>query len=127
MEKAASRIDKHPWVFWHRYFSRKSDCWKEGPFKNRKRIMKTLCVKAGVQYFRYHALRHAGASLMDNINTPIGTIQKILGHENRRTTEIYLHSLTKLRSRQYAIMRLQGKIHTRSLTQQKKALNPITS
>ena len=32
---------------------------------------------------------------MDNINTPIGTIQKILGHENRRTTEIYLHSFNE--------------------------------
>ena len=91
-ERYASRKDKHPWVFWHRYFSRKEGCWKEGPFLNRKRIMNTLCAKAGVPYFRYHALRHAGASLMDSINTPIGTIQKILGHENRQTTEIYLHS-----------------------------------
>ena len=30
---------------------------------------------------------------MDNNNAPIGTIQKILGHENRTTTEIYLHSI----------------------------------
>ena len=29
---------------------------------------------------------------MDNNNVPIGAIQKILGHENRTTTEIYLHS-----------------------------------
>jgi len=29
---------------------------------------------------------------MDNSNVPIGSIQKILGHENRSTTEIYLHS-----------------------------------
>ena len=57
--------------------------------------MKTLCEKANVPYFRYHALRHAGASLMDNINVPIGTIQKILGHENRKTTEIYLHSFNE--------------------------------
>ncbi len=127
MEKAASRVDKHPWVFWHRYFSRKNGCWKEGPFKNRKRIMKTLCAKAGVQYFRYHALRHAGASLMDNINTPIGTIQKILGHENRRTTEIYLHSFNETEKqaiRDYEAARQNP--HTESHTT-KKALNPITS
>ena len=50
-------------------------------------------MKAGVRYFRYHPLRHSGASLMDNNNVPIGTIQRILGHENRSTTEIYLHSI----------------------------------
>jgi integrase len=37
-------------------------------------------------------LRHAGVSLMDNNNVPLSAIQKILGHENRTTTEIYLHS-----------------------------------
>jgi len=30
---------------------------------------------------------------MDNNDVPIGAIQKILGHENRTTTEIYLHSI----------------------------------
>lgn len=55
--------------------------------------MKTLCKKAGVKYFRYHALRHCGASLLDQANVPIGSIQKILGHENRTTTEIYLHTM----------------------------------
>ena len=29
---------------------------------------------------------------MDANNVPIGSIQKILGHENRSTTEIYLHT-----------------------------------
>ncbi|MEA2085149.1 MAG: tyrosine-type recombinase/integrase [Thermodesulfobacteriota bacterium] len=40
--------------------------------------------------------RHSGASLMDNNNVPIGAIQKILGHENRTTTEIYLHNMGDL-------------------------------
>lgn len=30
---------------------------------------------------------------METDNVPIGSIQRILGHENRTTTEIYLHSL----------------------------------
>ena len=55
--------------------------------------MRTLCKKADVKYFRFHALRHFGASLLDGMNVPIGSIQKILGHENRTTTEIYLHSI----------------------------------
>jgi integrase len=52
-----------------------------------------LCNKAGVKEFSFHALRHLGASIMDNQKVPIGSIQKILGHENRTTTEIYLHSI----------------------------------
>ena len=55
-----------------------------------------LCKKAGVRYFRFHPLRHAGASIMDQHNVPVGAIQRILGHENRRTTEIYLHSVGEM-------------------------------
>ncbi len=123
-DRADSRTDEHTWVFWHRYFSRKTGGWKEGPFQDRKKIMKTLCAKAGVPYFRFHAFRHAGASLMDSINTPIGTIQKILGHENRKTTEIYLHSFNETEKqaiRDYEAAR--EKSHTKSHTT-KKALNP---
>ncbi len=60
---------------------------------NSKKFMKTLCKKASVKYFRFHAPRHSGASLMDACKVPIGSIQRILGHENRTTTEIYLHSI----------------------------------
>ena len=44
--------------------------------------MKTLCRKAGVKYFRFHALRRAGASIMDNSNVPIVAIQEILCDQN---------------------------------------------
>jgi integrase len=30
---------------------------------------------------------------MDEGNVPLGSIQRILGHENRKTTELYVHSL----------------------------------
>ncbi len=82
-----------PWVFWHTYTSSKTKEKKEGPYRERKRIMRTLCKKADVRYFRFHAMRHSGASVMDNSNVPIGAIQSILGHEHRTTTEIYLHSV----------------------------------
>lgn len=82
-----------PWVFWHRYWSRKVRNWVEGPYADRKMLMTKLCEKAEVRYFRYHALRHFGASLLEASNVPIGSIQRILGHENRSTTEIYLHSI----------------------------------
>jgi integrase len=94
MERRFQHRDTNkPWVFWHRYFDQQRKEFVTGPFNNRKKIMKTLCQKAGVRYFRYHALRHSGASVMDSLNIPIGSIQRILGHENRTTTEIYLHSI----------------------------------
>jgi integrase len=88
-----NRDKRIPWVFWHKYWSQTKKEWVVGPYKERKRIMRTLCQKAGVQYFRYHALRHFGASVLEQANVPVGSIQRILGHESRTTTEIYLHSI----------------------------------
>ena len=88
-----SRAEDKPWVFWQRYWDRKKKEWAEGPYQDRKRIMKTLCKNAKVRYFRFHALRHLGASILDRENVNLGSIQRILGHENRTTTEIYLHSI----------------------------------
>lgn len=110
-----SRDENKPWVFWHRYWSRKNKTWTEGPYKERKKIMMTLCQKANVRYFRYHALRHFGASLLDSASVPIGSIQRILGHENRTTTEIYLHSIGN--SEEQAIEVLDREINEESLTQ----------
>lgn len=89
----ASRNESQPWVFCNTYFDSETKMLKTGPFGYRKTIMKTLCEKAGVKRFSYHSLRHSGASIMANENVPIGAIQNILGHENRSTTEIYLHSI----------------------------------
>lgn len=82
------------WVFPHTYFSRKKGEWVTGPYTDRKRIMKTLCAKAGVKYFRFHPLRHFGASVLIQEGVDPRTIQDILGHSNFRTTEIYLHSFS---------------------------------
>lgn len=79
-------------VFWHEYFDRAGNR-QVGPYKDRKKMMKSLCQKAGVPYFRYHPIRASGASVMDLNHVPIGSIQRILGHENRTTTEIYLHRI----------------------------------
>lgn len=91
--RAETKKDALPWVFWHTYWSRKSGQWVQGPYGERKTLMKALCKSAGVKYFRYHALRHLTASMLDDLGVPIGAIQRILGHQNRRTTEIYLHSI----------------------------------
>ncbi|BBO67923.1 hypothetical protein DSCA_18530 [Desulfosarcina alkanivorans] len=91
--RCENRDTSNPWVFWHRYWSRKQGRFVEGPYGDRKKVMKRLCKKAGVRYFRFHPIRHSGASIMDGNGVPMGAIQRILGHENRRTTEIYLHSM----------------------------------
>ena len=119
-----NRDNDKPWVFWHRYWSRKAQKWVEGPFEGRNKIMGTLCRRAGVKYFRYHAFRHFGASTLDNANVNIGAIQRILGHENRSTTEIYLHSIGEAEREAMEVFdRISEESHTshtQSHTQQKE-------
>jgi len=118
------REDSIPWVFGHRYCSSKTREWKEGPYQDRKGIMKTLCKKAGVRYFRFHALRHSGASLMDRNNVPIGSIQRILGHQNRTTTEIYLHSMSDAeREAMVVYEHARQNSHTNSHTNENKVMD----
>lgn len=98
-----------PWVFWHTYYSRKAGEWVTGPYASRKRIMETLCKKARVKYFRFHPLRHFGASMLANEGVDLKTIQEILGHSNFRTTEIYLHLIKG--SDQEAMNRLDSSLN----------------
>ena len=115
------RDTSKPWVFWHTYTSSKTCEKKHGPYRDRKRIMRSLCRKAGVKYFRFHPLRHSGASLMDNNNVPMGSIQKLLGHENRRTTEIYLHSIGHAERDAISVFEnAVKKSHTNSHTEKKR-------
>jgi integrase len=122
LRRYRNRDKDKPWVFWQRYWSRKEGKFVEGPYQDRKKIMGTLCRKVGVRYFRFHALRHFGASVLDRANVPIGSIQRILGHENRTTTEIYLHSIGEAEREAMAVYERacqdapQEESHTQSLT-----------
>jgi integrase len=107
-------IKTMPWVFYHRYWDRKKAEWSESPYRVRKTLMRTLCKRAGVTYFRFHALRHFGASVLDRANISFGSIQRISGHENRTTTEIYLHSIDEI---DRAAMEYLGPKSKKSLTQ----------
>ena len=119
LDRYNRRNKEKPWVFWHRYWDKKSSKFLEAPYRDRKKFMKSLCEKAGVRYFRFHPIRHSGASIMDGNNVPIGAIQRILGHENRKTTEIYLHSIGDMeRDAMDAFERAREKSHTDSHTEQ---------
>jgi integrase len=119
LRRYESRDKTKPWVFWQRYWSRKEGKFLEGPYQDRKLIMRSLCRKAGVKYFRFHALRHYGASILEKANVPIGSIQRILGHENRTTTEIYLHSIGESEREAMAVFEKASQISpsAESLTQ----------
>ncbi len=93
LQRYLSRDKDLTWVFVNRYKHPLTKRPINGPFQYRKSLMRNLCKKAQVRHFGFHAIRHAGASIMENSKVPIGAIQRILGHENRSTTEIYLHSL----------------------------------
>ncbi|MBM4284864.1 MAG: hypothetical protein FJ128_06395, partial [Deltaproteobacteria bacterium] len=58
-----------------------------------------------------------GASVLERANIPIGSIQRLLGHENRTTTEIYLHSIGEAEREAMAIYeRVSRDSHTESHT-----------
>lgn len=113
-QRFESRDQEMPWVFWHTYWSRKANRWVKGPYRDRKLLMTTLCDNADVKYFRYHALRHMTASILDDLGVPIGAIQRILGHQNRQTTEIYLHSIGE--AERAAMNKLEGSRFFQSVT-----------
>jgi integrase len=119
------RDKSKPWVFWHRYWSPKTGSFVEGPYNDRKKFMRTLCKKAGVEYFRFHPIRHSGASTLDYHNVPMGSIQRILGHKNRTTTEIYLHRIADSEREAMNIFesareKSHTESHTRSVERAKK-------
>ena len=86
-------------TLWKRWEVRTQDTWvffneqTATRYYHRPKFMKGLCKRAGIApYFTFHTLRHMMASLMDdNPKISLTTIQKILGHSEARTTEIYLH------------------------------------
>ncbi len=75
------------WVFYNKRTKNR--------FIYRPKFMKGVCKRAGiVPHFGFHTLRHLMSSLMaDNPKISTKTIQKILGHSEMKTTEIYLHEL----------------------------------
>jgi integrase len=116
----AERDPNLKWVFWRRYYSRKEKKWVTGPWDENYKFMDKLCQKAGVKYFRYHPLRHAGASTMDNEGVPLTGIQYWLGHKHATTTDKYLHRIKGVEKRAMEIFQRARKSHTESHMEQKR-------
>lgn len=61
------------------------------PFQSIFNSWNTARIKAGVSDLRVHDLRHSFASALVNQGIPIYDIQKLLGHQDIKTTERYAH------------------------------------
>jgi integrase len=58
------------------------------------RQLKPTCKKLGLMGVSWHWLRHANATLLDAVGTPLGTVQALLGHSSSAITrDVYLHSI----------------------------------
>jgi integrase len=64
------------------------------PYKERRRFMRGLCKRAGIQEFGFHALRRFVASMLDDSGkVGLKSIQKVLGHAKPSTTDLYLSQI----------------------------------
>ena len=63
------------------------------PFKYRLHFLETLCARAKVAKFGFHAIRHLTASTLYELGYEVAVIQAILRHMNPNTTERYLKTL----------------------------------
>ena len=55
-------------------------------------IIKRSCLKAGIQKnVTVHSLRHSYATHLVESGVDVAHVQKLLGHEHQKTTQIYLH------------------------------------
>jgi hypothetical protein len=71
-----------------------SGCFRRRPEIDifyRRKLMHTVCRRAGVPYFGFHSIRHWVASyLYDRKKVGMAVVSKLLGHTNFQTTERYL-------------------------------------
>jgi integrase len=82
------------WKLWN---SREQETWvffnarTGGRYNRRPKIMRSICSRAGVPHYGFHAIRHYVASrLFDEKKWSMAKVSRILRHTNKQTTERYL-------------------------------------
>jgi len=80
------------------------------------RQLKPTCKRLGLTGIGWHWLRHAHATLLDAVGTPLGTVQALLGHSSSEITrEVYLHSIPA--DAQAAVQKVEDLLIRPKLTQ----------
>ena len=63
-------------------------------YLSRPKIMRSICQRAGVRHFGFHAIRHYVASLLaDRKQFSVTQISRLLRHQSKSTTERYLQAV----------------------------------
>jgi integrase len=70
--------------------------WENCQSSAHKRVQRSDYGACGltVEWNSLHWLRHANATLLDAVGTPLGTVRGLLGHSSSEVTrDVYLHSI----------------------------------
>ena len=90
MERWQQRHSDLPYVFWHKFYSRKDKGYIEDRYRDLNGFTKKLCEKAEVEpHFTLHQLRHLATSILKQHGMSIAQLQLFLRHDEQRTTERY--------------------------------------
>lgn len=86
-------------TLWRLWEGRSQDEWvflnpkTKTRYDRRPKLMHSICKRAGVPHYGFHAIRHFAASrLYDTHKFSMAKVSRLLRHSSKRTTEIYLQS-----------------------------------
>ena len=83
-----NRHPSSPYVFCH--MNPKSKFYGK-PYDERRKTLKSICEKAGIETFGYHDIRHTVAKYLNDIQkVGLKKVQQVLRHRRQTTTEIYV-------------------------------------